>query len=58
MWTEGSRFYEQLRVVDDINDSRLWAQASKCSEQLKAVDDMNDLGCEIKAIYATNSSRL
>ena len=24
-WAQGFRFYEQLRVVDDTNDSRLWA---------------------------------
>ena len=28
--TQASRCYEQLRVVDDMNDSKLWDQHSKC----------------------------
>ena len=27
-WAQGSRCYEQLKVVDDMNDSGSWAQGS------------------------------
>ena len=30
--TEGSSFYEQLKVVVDINYSRSWAKGSRCYE--------------------------
>ena len=43
-WTQSSRWYEQLRVVDNINDSGLCAQGYKSYEQLKAMNDMNDIG--------------
>ena len=42
--TQGSSWYEQLRVVVDMNDSMLSAQGSKFYEQLRVVDDMNNLG--------------
>ena len=32
LWAQGSRFYEQLRIVDDINDSRSWAKAIRYNE--------------------------
>ena len=41
---QASRFYEQLRVVDDMNDSRSWAQGSRCYEKLRVMVDMNNLG--------------
>ena len=33
--------HEQLRVVDDMNNSTSKTQASICYEQLRVVDDMN-----------------
>ena len=35
LWYQGSKCYEQLRVVDDMNYSGLWAQGSRCYEKLK-----------------------
>ena len=26
-WAKGSRSYEKVRAVDDMNDSRLWVEA-------------------------------
>ena len=43
-WAQGSIYYEQLRVVVDMNDSRSWAHNSKCFEQLKVVNDINYFG--------------
>ena len=56
-WAHDFGWYEQLRVVDDIdllscdlspldvmNSSWLWAHGSKCYERLRAMDDMNDSG--------------
>ena len=36
-WVYEFKYYEQLRVVDVMNDSRLWAGGSKWYEQLKNV---------------------
>ena len=56
LWAQGSRFYEQLKVVDDMNNS--W------SYELKPLDAMNDLGlwkiwmilgCEHQALNAMNT---
>ena len=44
LWAQGSRYYEQLRVVVDTNDSSSWAHDSKCYEQLKAMNDINYSG--------------
>ena len=41
-WAKASRFYEQLRVMYDMNDSRSWARGSRCYEQLRVVVDMKD----------------
>ena len=41
---KGSRYYEQLRVVDDMNDSESWEKGSGYYEQLNAMVDMNDFG--------------
>ena len=38
----GSRWYEQLKVVDDMNDIRSRAQASRYYEMLKAFIDLKD----------------
>ena len=43
-WAQWSISCEQLRVVDDMNISRLCALGSKYYKQLKALDDMNDSG--------------
>ena len=34
--------YEQLRVVDDMNDFESLAQVSECCEQLKVIIDVNN----------------
>ena len=39
-WTQGSKWYEQLRIIVDMNDSGLWSQGFRCYEQLKVVDDI------------------
>ena len=36
-----SKFYEQLKVVVDMNDSKSWAQGYRCCKQLNAKVDMN-----------------
>ena len=36
LWAQGFRFYEQVKVVDDMNDSR--------SHELRPLDAMNNLG--------------
>ena len=41
-WAQGSRFYEQVGVMDDMNNSQLWAQGFRCNEQLRVVVDMKD----------------
>ena len=38
----GSRWYEQLKVVDDMNDIRSRAQASRYYEMLKAFIDLKN----------------
>ena len=58
LWDQAFRYYEHLRVVDDMNDYILWAQGSRYYEQLKAMDDMNDWGHQLKALYAMNNSVL
>ena len=57
-WSQGSRCYEQLRVVDDMSDSNLWAQASRYYDYLRAVIDLNDFGSWVKALDAMNRSGL
>ena len=39
-WAQGSRFYEQLRIVVNLNDSRSQAQGSRCYEWIRYVYDM------------------
>ena len=39
---QGSRCYEQLRAMYDMNNFGLWAQGSKCYEQLGPIDGMKD----------------
>ena len=34
--------YKQLKVVDDMNDSRLWAKGFRCYEQLRVVVYMKE----------------
>ena len=43
LWTHGSRFYKELRIMDDMCYSKSWAQGSG-SYELRVLDDMNDLG--------------
>ena len=40
LWGQGSRCYEQLKAMDDMNNSGSWAQGSRCYEQLRVIDDM------------------
>ena len=43
LWSQGSRCFKKVEVVDDMNDSRSrWAQAYRCYEQFKALDEMNN----------------
>ena len=41
---QGSKYYEQIKIMVDVNDSESWAQGSRRYEQLSAVVDMNDSG--------------
>ena len=41
-WAQVFKFYEQLNVMDDINNLGSWAQDSRCYNQRKVIDDMND----------------
>ena len=34
LWSQGSRCYEQLKVLDDMNDFRSWAQGLRFNVQL------------------------
>ena len=43
-WAYDSRCYEQLRPVDDMNDSRLSTQGFKYYEQIKAMVDIKNFG--------------
>ena len=36
------KIYEQLRVMDNMNDFGSWDQDAKCFEHLRLVDDMNN----------------
>ena len=56
LWAKASRCYEQLRVVDDMNDFRSWDEGSRCYKQLKVVDDMNELeSLELRPLDAMKS---
>ena len=46
LWATGSRSYEQLRAMDDLNDSGSWDEATRYFEQLKAIIDLKDYGLE------------
>ena len=59
LWAQGSRCYEELRVVDDMNDSGY--------HELKALDALNSVrlwltwttpGCKPRALKAINNSGL
>ena len=55
-YAQGSRCFEELRAMDDMNEFGSWAQGSKCNEQLSVVDDMNDLGSrELKELDVVNN---
>ena len=41
---QASRYYEQLRLVDDMKYSMSRAQGSRCYEQLRVVDDISYFG--------------
>ena len=42
LWAQGSRCYNELLTVDDMNDFELWAKGSRIYEQVRVVDDIND----------------
>ena len=42
LWVKSSICYEQLKDMNDTNNSMLWALGSRCYDKLKVVDDMND----------------
>ena len=41
LWAQGSRCFEQLKVVVGMKDYGLWAQGSRYNEQLRGLDDMS-----------------
>ena len=43
-WAYDSRCYEQLRPVDDMNDSRLSTQGFKYYEELRDINGMSHSG--------------
>ena len=40
--TMALKFYEQHKIIVNMNHFELWAQGSRCYEQLRVVDDFND----------------
>ena len=49
----------ELRVVDEMNDSKLSTQGSRYFEQNRVLDDKNDLGSqELRPLEAMTSSGL
>ena len=53
------RYYEQLKVVVDMKNSRSLGQGSRRYEQFWVVNDMNDLGSrKLRLVDAMNRSRL
>ena len=58
-WAQGSKCYEQLKVVDLMNCSKSRAHNTLCYEQLKLVDGMNNSRShELKALDTMNRSGL
>ena len=41
-WAQGSRFYEQQRIMDDTSYSGSWAYNFGFYEEFKVLHDMND----------------
>ena len=41
---QASKFYEWIRFVDEMNDSKSWAQDTRGDEQFMVVVDMNKNG--------------
>ena len=56
LWMIWMILHHELRVVDDMNDSRSWAHNSRYYEQLMVVVDMTQ-GCELNALDAMSSSK-
>ena len=40
---QGCRCYEQIRVVNVMNDLELCVKGSRCYEMFRVMDNMNDL---------------
>ena len=56
---EGTRCYEQLRILVDMKDFELYAPSSRCYEQLRVMDGMNNLGSrDLRSLDAMDNSRL
>ena len=43
--TQGTRCYEKLKVVDDMNDSGLRVKGSRYYGELRVMVDMKDFRC-------------
>ena len=65
-WAQSTKFYEQFKVMDDMNDSWLGDYDFKGYEQLRAMDDMNNSKSwakgskyyeQLKAMYDKNDTR-
>ena len=54
-WVQVSRWYELLKALVEVNNSRSWAQGSRCHEQVRVMNDMNDSGSlELRPLDALN----
>ena len=38
----GSRCYEYIRIMDDMNNFQMSTQSTRCYEQIRAMNDMNE----------------
>ena len=51
--------HHELKVINDMNDSKSWSHEFRWYEQLKVVDDMNDSGfLELRPLEGMNNSRV
>ena len=59
MWAQVSKCYDQLRVVNDMNDFKSQDEIFRCYEQLKVLDNINDSRSrKLRALDARNNSGL
>ena len=57
-WAQATRYYEQLRATDNMNDSWSWTYGFNFYEYIKDVDNITILGRELTAQDVMNSPRL